>query len=280
MDSINIDMDMDFSNIKNKELDTEISNSDKNICQGIKKDKTNCTKNGVVAFENKFFCKVHFKQQSKDPETKEKKITKKDKNEVNIDTCEGIKKDKKRCTKKGTKIYNNCRYCSIHFKQQSKVDTDEETKYDADEETKYDAETKSLFEDDPDEETKSLIEESKCDPDEEESKYDADAKYDSDSKYDADDEVKIESKLKVKRKLKVKVNYDTEDDSDSKLKVKSKSKSNINSKDEDIIKKNICESIKKDGDRCTKNGIDLIKGKYYCKTHSNKLQKILPNQMD
>ena len=81
--------------------------NDINICNGIKKDKSQCDKKGSELHNELHYCKVHLKQ-----------IIKLE----NIHICNGIKKDKTQCDKKGTELHNEIYYCKIHLKQIIKLE--------------------------------------------------------------------------------------------------------------------------------------------------------------
>ena len=147
MDSINIDINMDFTNINNKETKTETNTNNKKdksinkeiiLCEGFKKNKTNCTKKSTGIFENKYYCNVHLKQYLLEANKKKNEVNEvneinevnevnevndkndkneyKDKNEGN-DICGGIKKDGDRCNKKGIELVEKRCYCKVHYNQ-------------------------------------------------------------------------------------------------------------------------------------------------------------------
>ena len=209
MDSINIDNNMDFSNIKNKESESatkadtkaDAKSEEKIECAGFKKDKKKCTKKSTGVFENKHYCNVHFKQYSSSTENKsndipektnKKKTSKKsvkgdEEEKVEVNICEGVKKDKKQCTKKSTGVFKNKYYCNVHFKQQTTLEEKEETE-------------------------------------------------EKEEKEETEEEEEKKSATQTKDKF-------------------------------------ICQTIKKDGDRCDKKGVNYFEDTHYCKTHFNQIQR-------
>lgn len=71
-------------------------------CIAIKTDGVKCTKPGIEVFEEKHYCKVHFKSVQ----------------EENEPACEGLKKDGSACDKKVVTIFEDKHYCKVHFNQQ------------------------------------------------------------------------------------------------------------------------------------------------------------------
>ena len=90
-----------------KQEQKKSNKKDINICNGIKKDKSQCDKKGSELHNKLHYCKVHLKQ-----------IIKLE----NIHICNGIKKDKTQCDKKGTELHNDIHYCKIHLKQIIKLE--------------------------------------------------------------------------------------------------------------------------------------------------------------
>jgi hypothetical protein len=236
MDSINIDNNMDFSNIKNKESESatkadtkaDAKSEEKIECAGFKKDKKKCTKKSTGVFENKHYCNVHFKQYSSSTENKsndipektnKKKTSKKsvkgdEEEKVEVNICEGVKKDKKQCTKKSTGVFKNKYYCNVHFKQQTTLEEKEETE--EKEEKKEKEET---------EETE-----------EKEEKKEKEETEEKEEKEETEEEEEKKSATQTKDKF-------------------------------------ICQTIKKDGDRCDKKGVNYFEDTHYCKTHFNQIQR-------
>ena len=90
-----------------KQEQKKSNKKDINICNGIKKDKSQCDKKGSELHNKLHYCKVHLKQ-----------IIKLE----NIHICNGIKKDKTQCDKKSTEFHNDIHYCKIHLKQIIKLE--------------------------------------------------------------------------------------------------------------------------------------------------------------